>query len=441
MFDATEPQTLCTQLRNVLDRNHMESVSDVFPRVDHHMTELEFKRGLEADCHFSGPKEVLLKAFQLLDTCGSGRVGLVELDMWLGFKSIPNERTLRDEARKVLSEFAGGHAQPTDVVRAWAAWGKPKQQRELMRQATFTRRGESLNSAAMAAAVAAGSHGELSIDRTSFLKRARRHVCDDTLWFGGMRLRFKNILDRMQCDEEHNMSVTELCMWLDGTPLHRAPMDECDLGGFRSVSGGPSQLIISGKSPDKHVHRPNRSTPSAAKRWMKGLDLDDLKSIRAERDTSPQRGKLLAHPASRTFREDAATVASNSTPRPVGYPTRQQRPLSASVVRNARPKSAASEFSSMPPLFHSRVADRNPRSARRMQAATIAVGHSPRDLARSLVGQEEGAVLPLRAGTAEALQVVAQLPSPRSVKPPAEPTWMVQGLPRSFARTMRVPLR
>ena len=52
-----------------------------------------------------------------------------------------------------------------------------------------------------------------------------------------------------------------------------------------------------------------------------------------------------------------------------------------------------------------------------------------------------GAVLPLRAGTAEALQVVAQLPSPRSVKPPAEPTWMVQGLPRSFARTMRVPLR
>ena len=124
----------------------------------------------------------------------------------------------------------------------------------------------------------AWEEGEANIDKVTFLKRCRHTVGNDERWYSRERSKMHQVLLRVgdAADDVDAVDVTELCMWLDGTPLHRAPMDECDLGGFRSVSGGPSQLIISGKSPDKHVHRPNRSTPSAAKRWMKGLDLDDL---------------------------------------------------------------------------------------------------------------------------------------------------------------------
>ena len=435
VFDAPDSDTLRTQLRDVLQRNEVKGVESIFPRVEDHMDVREFQRGLQNYVFYTGPAAVLCEAFQSLDTCGAGKVGLFELNEWLGMRKLPDEEALRLEAREVLSSCAKHKALPGDVVRAFASWGNPANHKAMQlmtsraaglgaagaRRGTFTRKSGSCVAAALAAAATKGKPCDLTIEKQVFLKRTRRHVDNDKRWFGGLRSHFSMILGMLQRDEDDAVSVVEISMWLDGTPLH-PPKGVLDGGNSQR-----SQLIINGEVADTVPFRANRSTPSAAKRWQRGLD-----SFGGERPLQ-SRATRLANPSSpRSDLESGYT-----TPRSASHQQRQQqRPASAaSVSASLKPLALPSASSS---LFHRRLADREPRSARRMQAANTTMPLSPRELARSLVGQAEGAVLPLRAEAAEALRVRAvgqlqQSPRPRSANT------LQDGGGRATLCVMRVP--
>ena len=402
-FASTSVPALRETLCEILTRNGL-SIEDIFPRQDYALTLSEFKRGLKDDCFFSGNPTVLQQSFALLDVDSTGKIGLRELSNWV-FRTKPMDVTsLRRHIRKLLStdrllagDWMGGRVMPTDVVRAWAALrevGSPTRQGELLKRRA---QGDALSpsnteegptrlrppSAHTPSPVQGGfavlaaqsrprlrklgastlenawAESEANIDKATFLKRCRTLVGDDAEWYSSERSRVHQMLVRVgdAATDENAIDVIELCMWLDGIPIHRdiedaeaVPADDAVAADGADDTLG--KVLILGKLNKKFVPRPGRSEPSAARRWSARLE----------------------------------TV---------------QRPASA---RAGDPDV---------PLFHRRLADRERRSVCRLSAAMGAPPASPREMVASA-----RAVSNVRRATPRGLQVLLDRYGDGAAPPP-----------------------